>query len=88
MKNVKITSIGFSQRPVEQFINIVNDEAKKGCDLILLPEACTGEQIIESLDGDSLKLVSEVAARHGVYIVFPVNRKSGTEARLNSAVLI
>jgi len=88
MRNVKITSIGFSWRPLDEFINIVEDEAKKGCDLILLPEACTGETIIESLDGDSVKRISEVAARHKTYIVFPINRKSETQPRLNSAILI
>jgi len=88
MRNVKITSIGFSQRPLDEFINIVEEEAQKGCDLILLPEACTGNDIIEPLDGSSIKRVSEIAARRGVYIVLPIYRKSETEARLNSSILI
>jgi len=88
MRNVKITSIGFNQRPIDDFINIVDDEGKKGCDLIVLPEACTGEKIIESIDGDSVKRMSEVAARNNVYIIFPIYRKTETEARINSAILI
>jgi len=88
MRNARITSIGFSQRPVGEFIGIVGRESAESCDLVLLPEACTGEKIIEPLDGETVTRVAEVAARRGVYIVLPINRKSGTEARINSAVLI
>ncbi|MCL1857742.1 MAG: carbon-nitrogen hydrolase family protein [Oscillospiraceae bacterium] len=87
-RKVQITSIGFNQRPLDEFINIVDEEGKKGCDLILLPEACTGNDIIEPLDGSSVKRISEIAARYNTYIVFPVYRKSETEERLNSAILI
>ena len=87
-RKVQITSIGFSQRPLDQFINIVDDEAQKGCDMIILPEACTGNDIIESLDGSSVRRISEIAARHKIYIVFPIYRKSDTEERLNSSILI
>jgi len=87
MRNVKITSIGFNARPVDDFINIVDGEAKKGCDLILLPETCTGD-IIETLDGDSVRRMSEVAARHAVYIVLPIYTKTSEHERLNSAILI
>jgi len=88
MRNVKITSIGFNQRPIDDFIKIVDEEGKKGCDLIVLPEACTGNDIIEALDGNSVKRMSEVAARNKIYIIFPIYRKTETEARLNTAVLI
>ena len=87
-RKVRITSIGFNQRSLDEFINIVDDEGQKGCDLILLPEACTGNDIIDSLDGDSVKRISEIAARHRIYIVFPIYRKSETEERINSSVLI
>lgn len=87
-RKARITSIGFNVRPVDDFINIVDDEAKKGCDLILLPETCTGSDIIEPLDGDSVKRISEVAERNKIYIVFPIYRKSETENRINSAILI
>lgn len=87
-RKARITSIGFSQRPLDEFINIVNDEAQKECDLILLPEACTGNDIIEPPNGGSIERISEIAARHGVYIVFPIYRKTETDERLNSSVLI
>ena len=87
-RKVQITSIGFSQRPLDEFINIVDGEAQKGCDLILLPEACTGNDIIEPLDGSSVKRISEIATKHGVYIVFSIYRKSEKEERVNSSILI
>ena len=89
-RKIQITSIGFNARPVDKFIDIVDDEAQKDCDLILLPEMCTGD-VIEPLDGESVKRMSAVAAEHGVYIVFPIYRKSEinkTEERINSAILI
>ena len=86
-RKAKITSIGFNVRPVGEFINIVDGEAQKGCDLILLPETCTGD-VIEPLDGDSVRRMSEVAARNKTYIVFPIYRKSETEERVNSSILI
>ena len=87
-RKVQITSIGFTQRPLDEFIHILDEEAQKGCDLILLPEACTGEAIIEPLDGDAVKRVSAIASKHGVYIVLSMYRKTETEARINSSVLI
>lgn len=87
-RKARITSIGFSQRPLGEFIDIVDGEAKKGCDLILLPEACTGNDLIETLDGDQVGRISEIAAKHRVYIVFPIYTKNETENRLNSSVLI
>ncbi|MCL2814457.1 MAG: carbon-nitrogen hydrolase family protein [Oscillospiraceae bacterium] len=87
-RKARITSIGFSQRPLGEFIGIVDDEAKKGVDLILLPEACTGNDLIETLDGSQVGHISEIAARHGVYIVFPIYTKNEEEDRLNSSVLI
>ena len=87
-RKAKITSIGFGQRPLDAFIGIVDGEAQKGCDLILLPEACTGNDIIEGLDGSSVGRISEIAARRGVYIVFPIYRKSEEHERINSSILI
>jgi len=87
-RKIKITSIGFSQRPLGGFIDIIDAEAREGCDLILLPEACTGNDIIEPLDGESVSRVSEIAARYKTYIVFPIYRKSDEHKRLNSSVLI
>ena len=87
-RKAKITSIGFTQRPLDEFISVIDDEAQRSCDLILLPEACTGNDIIEPLDGRSVKRVSEIAASRGVYIVFPIYRNSKTEERINSSILI
>ncbi|MCL2158652.1 MAG: carbon-nitrogen hydrolase family protein [Oscillospiraceae bacterium] len=87
-RETKITSISFSQRPLDEFIDIVRDEAKKDCDLIVLPEACTGNDVIEPLCGDSVKRISEIAAQNSVYIVFPICRKTETIGRLNSSILI
>ena len=87
-REAKITSIGFSQRPLDAFVGIVEDEAKMGCDLILLPEACTGNDTIEPLSGDSVKRMADIAARYNTYIVFPICRSTETIGRLNSSILI
>lgn len=91
-RKAKITSMSFSQRPLGEFIGIVDDEAKKGCDLILLPEACacieTPNDLMETLEGESISRISEIAARHGVYIVYPMGREGEGGKRFNSSVLI
>ena len=91
-RKVKITSISFSQRPLDEFIDIVDEEGKRGCDLIQLPEACacvkTPNDLMEKLDGKSIGRIAEIAARHGVYIVYPMSRESETGERFNSSVLI
>jgi predicted amidohydrolase len=51
-----------------------------------LPEVCA--DIIEPLDGESVRLMAEIARRHGIYIVFPICRKTETIKRLNSSILI
>jgi len=83
-----ITSIGFSPRPVGEFADIVEDEAKRGCDLILLPETCTGNEPIETLAGESVGHMAKIAAKYRTYIVLPIYRSTETEARLNSSILI
>ena len=87
-RTVKITSIGFSQRPLDEFIHIIDGEGKNSCDLIILPEACTGNDIEGNLDCNSVKRISEIAAKHKIYIVFPIYRSDEKNERLNSSILI
>ncbi|MCL1792663.1 MAG: carbon-nitrogen hydrolase family protein [Oscillospiraceae bacterium] len=86
-KKARITSISFTQRPLDEFIGILDEEGKHGCDLILLPEACTGNDV-EVPENRAVGRISEIAAKYGVYIVFPIYRKSETAERVNSSMLI
>ncbi|NUM54761.1 MAG: carbon-nitrogen hydrolase family protein [Candidatus Hydrogenedentes bacterium] len=86
-RNVRIVSIGFSARPVAQFLDVVKREAAKGADLIVLPETCTGNEKPEAVDGPAIQAMQAVAREHKTYVVCPIDRMKGT-TRLNTAVLI
>lgn len=62
MKNrvVHITSLSFRDQPVEKILGIVEDEAKKGCDLIALPESWTGNTP-ETLEEGTTARMREIA---------------------------
>lgn len=84
---VRIVSIGFSERPLERIIDVVEREAARGADLIVLPETFTGNKAPETLEGKTVRGISRVAKAHGTYIVCPIDRQDGGR-RYNSAVLI
>ena len=67
----------------------VDAEGARGCDLIALPETWMGQadHDPEELAGPSVTLMSELARRHGTYVVCPIDRIEGAR-RLNTAVLI
>lgn len=84
---VRIVSIGFSERPLENVLPIVDREAAKGTDLIILPETFTGHAAPETLEGKTVATLGALAKKHKTYIVCPIDRKCG-DRRYNSAVLI
>jgi len=84
---VRVTSIGFSSRPLERILALVEQEGARGTDLIILPEACTGQEHPETLDGPTITSMCRLAKAHRTYIICPIDRQDGPR-RLNTAVLV
>lgn len=86
---VRITSISFSCRPLAAIIDVVEQEAARGVDLIALPETWSDQRLNapETLDGEIITAMSALARKHHTYIVCPLDRQDG-DRRVNSAVLI
>jgi predicted amidohydrolase len=86
---VRVTSISFSCRPLEAIVDIVDQEASKGTDLIALPETWAGQarNQPETLEGPIISAMAEIARRHQTWIVCPLDRLAGNR-RVNSAVLL
>lgn len=84
-----VVSLGFHQDPWNLVLDTVDREGALGADLIVLPETCNDQSRNEpeTLDGPTVTSMSELAAKHGVYIVCPIDR-SDQGFRLNSAVLL
>jgi predicted amidohydrolase len=86
-QKAEIVSIAFRPRRLEEILPLIEAEAAKGGDLLLLPETCLGNDIIVETEGTECRAVAAIAARYGVYIVFPVYRNTKEHPRLNSSVL-
>ena len=84
---VRVVSLSFHGKGLDQVCEVVNREGGKGADLIALPEVWRGQNSPETLDGPTIKAIAALAARHHTYIVCPIDRKEGAR-RFNSAVLI
>ncbi len=86
---VRVVSISFSEKPLSQISRIVDAEAARGTDLIILPETWTGQagHTPEALDGPTVAAMAALARKHHTYIVCPIDRQDG-ERRVNSAVLL
>lgn len=86
---VRIVSLSFYQRELDEIATRVEQEAASGVDLIALPETWNDQykNRPEPLDGPTVSVLSEIAARQRCYIVCPIDRQEG-ERRVNSAVLI
>lgn len=72
---------------MEEVRPVVEREAARGPDIIVLPEAWRGRQHSETLHGPTVTAMAEIAEKHSAYIVCPLFRKL-EELRFNSAVLI
>lgn len=86
---VRITSISFNNRSLEEISDIVDKEGKRGTDIIALPETWRGsESAPETLEGITVTTMAQLAKRHNTYIVCPIYRKDDRIERINSAVLL
>jgi len=83
---VRVVSLSFSGKPLEQIVQLVDREGSRGADLIALPETWRG-QTPEKLDGPAVTAMSKLAEKHRTYIVCAIYRWEG-KRRLNSAILI
>jgi predicted amidohydrolase len=87
---VRVVSIGFhGGRPLEEIVQLVDEQGAQGADIIAIPEGCRGLTLKarEPLDGPTVTAMSRLARKHGTYIVCPINRQDG-ERYFNSAVLL
>ena len=74
---------------LEKIAELVDQEGTRGADLIVLPETCRGlnSRSQEDVDGPTIRAMAELARKHKVYIVCPIDRKAG-DRRYNSAVFL
>jgi len=91
---VSVTSIAFSQvfaqsdPSLEHIFGLIEEEAEKKPDLILLPELWSGFTVApEEIDGRISQKISQIAARYGVYIISPIYRTDEQGRRINTAML-
>lgn len=84
---VRVVSLSFRNRDMQEIATLVADEASKGADIIVLPEMWRGDAV-ETLEGPTITRFAFLARKHGTYIVCPIYRKDGERKRLNSAVLL
>jgi len=84
---VRVVSIAFKPRALQEIAPLVDSEGAKGADLIVLPETMLGQKKPETLEGPAVTTMSGLARKHRTYIVCPIDRQDGSR-RVNSAVLI
>lgn len=86
---VSVVSLGFYKDPWDQVVEQVDVEGMKGTDLIVLPETCNVQDRNkpETLNGPTVSAMAELACKHSVYIVCPIDRAQDG-FRINSAVLL
>jgi beta-ureidopropionase len=86
-KPVRILSLSFKTASLERIAGIVDAEGQKGVDLVSLPEAWRGSDVVETLSGPTITTMSQLARKHETYVVCPMYRRA-EKGRLNSSVLI
>ena len=89
---VRVVSISIRKpvnRPMAQMLPILEREAAKGCDLIVLPETWRGsaDDAIEPVDGPTTQALAKIAAKHKTYIVNPIHALVDGK-RLNTGIVI
>ena len=83
----RIVSLSFYGNDLREITRVIDIEGAKGIDLVCLPEAWTGPDTLENLEGKTIREMSRLAKKHFCYIVCPIYRLE--EDRLyNSVVLI
>src|SRR5579885_1713887 len=83
---VRILILRFNNQPLAEIQHLIDIEAAKGVDLVVLPETWRGQNdgSMEPLDGPTTRALSVLARKHHTYIVSPIDRLDGSH-RLNSA---
>ena len=86
---VQVVSLSFYDEPLTRISNLVEQEGKRGTDLIALPETFNwqNKNEPESLDGVTVSTMSKLAQRYNTYVVCPIDRSQGG-FRLNSSVML
>jgi predicted amidohydrolase len=84
---VRVVSLCFKSATLDAIAGIVDTEGAKGVDLICLPEAWRGPDVLETLSGPTITTLSALARKHRSYVVCPIYRRADGH-RLNSTVLI
>lgn len=83
----RVVSLCFCRAGLEEITAIIDEEGAKGADIVVLPETWRGQSKPETLDGETITVLSLLAAKHNTYILSPIDRTDGKD-RYNSAVLI
>jgi predicted amidohydrolase len=84
---VRIVSLCFQNESLDKIAEMIDEEGAKGTDIIVLPETWRGQLQPETLDGETITVLSGLAKKHNTYILSPIDRTDG-KFRYNSAVLI
>jgi predicted amidohydrolase len=86
---VQVVSLGFriGSKSLEEVAAVVNAEATRGCDLLVLPETWTGLEP-ERVDGPAVTALAAIARRRRTYIVCPIYRWDDAGHRWNSAIIL
>ena len=87
---VRVVSIGFAVgKSLSEAADLVDREGERGADLIALPEVFMDQRddALDRLDGETVRTMSALAAKHRTYVVCPIDRWDG-ERRFNSNVLL
>jgi len=82
-----VVSLSFKSASLETIAAVVDAEGARGVDLVVLPEAWRGPDVVETLDGPTITTLARLAGKHRCYVVCPIYR-SADGNRLNSSVLI
>ncbi len=85
---VRVLSLSFRDKTREQVLTLVDEQAARGVDLVILPETWLGQkENPEELDGPTITAFAALARKHHTYVVCPIDRREG-KCRLNTAVLL
>lgn len=84
---VRIVSLCFHGKDLDEIVKVIDREGAKGADLIILPELWRGLNEPETLEGETINAMAQLSKKHQTYIVCPIDRQEGKH-RYNSAVLI
>src|SRR5687768_16847768 len=67
-RQVRVVSFSFHDQPIDEIVRLVDEEGARGADLIVLPEAWTGQEPLP-IDGPLMQRLAALAKKHRTYIV-------------------